>query len=297
MSNSADADADEACASCVKVEVDDVKLKKCACLLVKYCSVECQRNHRPQHKKACKKRIVEIRDEKLFKQPEESYLGECPLCCLPMPLDTDKSKMMACCSKFICDGCFYADKRREFEEGLEQRCPFCREIPPLSQEEGDKIMMKRVKANDPVAMNEKGKQCRDEGDYEGAVEYLTKAAELGDIEAHYNLSCLYHQGERVEIDIKKAVYHLDTAAIGGHPRARHNLGCYEAANGRLDRAAKHFIIAAKQGYDKALEKIKFGFAKGFVKKEDYAAALRGHQAAVDATKSKQREEANTFFDL
>lgn len=28
-----------------------------------------------------------------------------------------------------------------------------------------------------------------------------------------------------------------------------------------------------------------------MRKEDYAAALRGHQAAVDAMKSKQREEA------
>jgi hypothetical protein len=28
-----------------------------------------------------------------------------------------------------------------------------------------------------------------------------------------------------------------------------------------------------------------------VSKDDYAAALRGHQAAVDATKSEQREEA------
>ena len=32
-------------------------------------------------------------------------------------------------------------------------------------------------------------------------------------------------------------------------------------------------------------------------KEDYAAALRGHQAAVDATKSKQREEAYVFNNL
>ena len=48
--------ADMCCASCGKAEVDDVKLKKCACNLLKYCSVECQRNHRPQHKKTCKQR-------------------------------------------------------------------------------------------------------------------------------------------------------------------------------------------------------------------------------------------------
>ena len=48
--------ADEVCASCGKAAVDDVKLKKCACNLVKYCSVACQKDHRPQHKKICKKK-------------------------------------------------------------------------------------------------------------------------------------------------------------------------------------------------------------------------------------------------
>jgi hypothetical protein len=47
--------ADEVCASCGIAAVDDVTLKKCACDLVKYCSVACQKNHRPQHKKLCKK--------------------------------------------------------------------------------------------------------------------------------------------------------------------------------------------------------------------------------------------------
>jgi hypothetical protein len=54
---------------------------------------------------------------------------------------------------------------------------------------------------------------------------------------------------------------------------------------------KHFIIAAKLGLDEALGTVKQGFAHGYVRKEDFEAALRGHQAAVDATKSQQREEA------
>ncbi len=48
---------------------------------------------------------------------------------------------------------------------------------------------------------------------------------------------------------------------------------------------KHFIIAAKQGHDDALEQVKLSFVDGFVTKEDYEAALRGHQAAVGATES------------
>ena len=37
--------ADEVCANCGKAAVDNIKLKKCACNLVKYCSVVCQKNH------------------------------------------------------------------------------------------------------------------------------------------------------------------------------------------------------------------------------------------------------------
>jgi TPR repeat protein len=99
------------------------------------------------------------------------------------------------------------------------------------------------------------------------------------------------RGKELRRTKKKEVYHLEEAAIGGHPDARYNLACYEVRNGRTDRATKHLIIAAKLGHDLALDKVKEGFAKGFLSKEDYEAALRGHQAALDATKSKQREEA------
>ena len=75
------------CASCGTAEGDDIKLKKCACHLVKYCSVACQKAHRPKHKKECKKRAAELKDEILFKQPESSHLGDCPICCLPLPID------------------------------------------------------------------------------------------------------------------------------------------------------------------------------------------------------------------
>ena len=49
------------------------------------------------------------------------------------------------------------------------------------------------------------------------------------------------------------------------------------------------IIAAKLGHDGSLEGLKDNIATGFVSKEDFAAALRSHQAAVDASKSPQRE--------
>jgi tetratricopeptide (TPR) repeat protein len=288
-------DSDEVCASCGIASIDDVKLKKCACDLVKYCSDGCKELHRPEHEEDCKERLAELREDKLFRQPDESYLGECSICCLPLPIDENKSRIMPCCCKTICNGCEHANKIREEEQGLEQKCAYCREPLPETQEEAEKINMKRVKVNDPAAIFKMGVKCLNEEDYEGAVEYWTKAAELGDISAQCNLSIMYYEGKGVEKDKKKEVYHLEEAAIGGHPIARFNLGNHEFNNGRIDRSMRHFIIAAKLGCDKSLENVKYGFTKGVVSKEDYAAALRGHQAAVDATKSEQREEAYAFF--
>jgi hypothetical protein len=286
---------DEACANCGKAEVDDVKLKKCACKLVRYCSIDCQKNHRPQHKKACKQRMTEIRDDFLFRQPDESNWGECPICFLPLPLAVrTQSREMTCCSKLICIGCCYA--ALESPDKIERRCPFCREPVPESKEEMKQNRMKRAKANDPVALCKVGEKRGDVGDFEGAFEYFAKAAALGEIRAHYNLSVMYHGGVGVEKNMKKAVYHAEEAAIGGHADARVNFGLYEGKGGRIDRMMKHFIIAANLGLDEALERVKKGFANGFVSKEDYAAALRGHQAAVDATKSPQRDVAQIFFD-
>ena len=152
MSSSTEQQADEVCAFCDKAAVDNIKLRLCtACKLVKYCCVECQKNHRPQHKKACKKRAAEIRDDNLFRQPDESHLGECSICCLPLPLDVNKWTVNSCCCKRICDGCQHATCVREREQGLEHRCPFCRETVPNSWDEKEnQNLMKRAKANDPM---------------------------------------------------------------------------------------------------------------------------------------------------
>eukprot|EP00985_Skeletonema_marinoi_P029740 scaffold28937_cov149-Skeletonema_marinoi.AAC.1 len=124
------------CASCGIAKVDDIKLMECAtCDLVKYCSDECKQDHKSQHKKACKNRAAELRDELLFKQPESTDLGDCPICCLPLPLDLSKSALTACCSKVICNGCDRANQVREIQGKLERKCPFCRKHAPSTMDE------------------------------------------------------------------------------------------------------------------------------------------------------------------
>jgi len=163
---------------------------------------------------------------------------------------------------------------------------------PVTKIEGRGVLEydEKREANDHVALREAGKRRYKDGDYKSAFEYLSKAAELGDVEAHYQLSFMYRAGEG-EKDEKKKLHHLEVAAIGGHPDARFDIGFIEYENGKPERSVKHWTIAAKLGHDHSLQSLSECYKGGFVSTEDFAAALRGHQAAVDATKSPQREAA------
>ena len=120
---------------------------------------------------------------------------------------------------------------------------------------------------------------------------------MENVHAHFQLSTMYFYGKGVEQDDKRAMYYAEMAAIFGHPYARHNLGCTEEReNGRMDRAAKHWIIAAKLGHDKSLERIKNLYKDGHVSKDDFTAALRGYQTAIESTKSPQRKEAEKYAE-
>ena len=311
MSEEDDAVTSYYCACCGIAEVDDIKLMDCDdCDLARYCSDECQGNHKSEHKEACRQRAAELRDELLFKQPKSSHLGDCPICCLPLSLDRRKFSMNSCCSIIICDGCRYAYKKREIEMRLQQdntdqwrqfekrlviACPFCREPEPKTDKDIYKRRMKRVEANDPAAMYQEGLKQYENGDYCTAFEYWSTAAEMGDIDAHCKLSDMYHYGHGVEKDEGKEIHLLEEAAIAGHPDARYNLGGHEWNNQNFERAVKHFSIAATQGHDEAIKTLMRGFKVGIVAKDVLAAALRAHKAAVDATKSALREEADRVY--
>ena len=278
------------CASCGIAELDDIKLKECdGCDLVRYCSDNCQEDHRSQHEAKCKERAAELRDEILFKQPESTHRGDCPICCVPLPIEDRKATSYSCCSKTVCIGCAYADNTRQHRENRQHfSCPFCRQN---RSEPVDTKLMKRVAANDPAAMNRMGWRLSRKWDYESAFKYWTKAAELGDVEAHYNLSIMYKKGQYVEKNEKKEIFHLEEAAIGGHAYARYNLGCHEERNGEMVRAVKHWIINANLGDDWSIQTLKDCYKDGKISKEDFAATLRAHHAAVKAMKSPQREAA------
>uniref|UniRef100_A0A7S2LHC7 RING-type domain-containing protein n=1 Tax=Skeletonema marinoi TaxID=267567 RepID=A0A7S2LHC7_9STRA len=223
---------------------------------------------------------------------ESTHVGDCPICLLPLRLDPAKSLFYSCCSKMICKGCDHANKIRQREEQLECTCPFCRQKLPKSDEEVNTNFMNRAATNnDPVALRQVGMKHYREGDYDAAFKCHTKAVDLGDVGAKFHLAHLYMGGEGVEKDMKMGLHYYEEAAIAGHPRARYSRACYEMVDGRIDRAVKHWIIAANLGDDDSIQTLKGCYARGEVSKEEFAAALRAHYAAVDATKSPQREAA------
>ncbi|EJK77370.1 hypothetical protein THAOC_00804 [Thalassiosira oceanica] len=292
-------DGDEACANCGKLGSDAVKLKNCtACRLVKYCGVECQRAHRKLHKKACKQRVAELKDEQLYNLGHERPEGDfCPICTLPIPLPTDdQSVSMACCLKRVCNGCHVAALKRGMDD-----CAFCR--TPIADNDADELAMiqARVKKKDPEAIN-----CIGEKYFYGllglqknmqkAVELYTEAAELGSIQALFDLGNVYDFGNGVQQDKAKAVEFFAKAAMQGHVLSRHNLGCIEGEKGNHDRAVRHFLISAKMGDEDSLENIKTAFKAGLATKEQYTEALKGYKDAVEEMKSHDRDEAKAYLD-
>ena len=182
----------DCCADCGSVAGEGVSLKACkSCMLVKYCNVNCQRNHWPTHKKVCKLRAAEIRDEALFKDPPPKE--DCPICFLPMPVkliacmtlppatilsvpiynyaeaneelaNNGTANFYSCCGKSICGGCIHSCR----ESGNDDKCPFCKaDRNGITDEEIVEEMMKRVKANDAVSI------CKLANDYyHGAIGLL-----------------------------------------------------------------------------------------------------------------------------
>ena len=57
------------CAACGKEGSSDDMNTCNKCKTVNYCNAACKKKHRNKHKKACERRVAELHDIELFKQP------------------------------------------------------------------------------------------------------------------------------------------------------------------------------------------------------------------------------------
>ena len=159
-------------------------------------------------------------------------------------------------------GCIHAADQADNR----QLCPFCRTPAADSDGEVIKSLKKRVVGDDALAMyNLSYFYERGEGglpqDYDKAMELLLRAGELGCATAYYNLASFCYNGRGVERDAKRAKYYNELSAVGGYVIARHNLGCMERDAGIMDRAVKHWMIAAGAGFDDSLNDIQDFFLR------------------------------------
>ena len=233
-----------------------------------------------------------ISDEELFKQPPPKE--DCPICFLRMPALETGYKYKACCGKAICSGCIHEVAKDGI--GL---CPFCRTPAPTTEKELIRRTLKRVGAGDAEALfnigcNYQGGTYGFEQNMDKAQELWHRAGELGCSSAYHNIGYAYVNDEGVGTDKKKALHYWELAAMGGDIAARHNLGVSEKKEGNMDRALKHLMIAVEDGSTESLEKIKQLYTDEFATKDDYAKALRSHQAYLDEIRSDQRDKAAAF---
>lgn len=221
---------------------------------------------------------------------------------LPHSLDMTKAMYQTCCSTFICNGCWVA-------AGIDivaAPCPFCRLPNTSSKVELLSRARKRSNAGDAAATHFLGDSCRlghmgQKKDLPQAVKLYTKAAELGSVEAHFELGDMYRTGEGTNKSISMSLYHLKTAAMSGHPGARYLLAMNEIETGWIGhseledenahRAIQHLTIAAKLGYTQALTTLKNFYSQQCITKDAFLDTLIGYQKAVEEQKSLQREIA------
>lgn len=268
--------------------------------MVRYCNAACKKKHRSKHKKACERRVAELHDGAIFKEPPPRE--DCPICFLPLPLDGGQAVFKSCCGKLICNGCIHAMDEEARGRGKVDLCAFCRTPASSSNKEEFKRIRKLMESgNDRAFYNFAGYYARGimgmPQDFAKASELYLRAGELGCAEGYCNLGNSYNNGRGVEVDKKEAKHFYELAAMNGNVYGRYNLGIVEGQAGNFHRAMKHFILAAKAGHKKSLDAVKLGFMNGIVAKGEYENTLRTYQEQHDEIKSEDRDKAKLCVNI
>ena len=191
---------------------------------------------------------------------------ECPICCLPFPPEDNAvglSSPLACCGKVICWGCQVgvlkqdctgADGRPKKNPltSVQITCPFCRDNPGkhIDYDRITSQYRKLAARGDAEGMYQLAKLYAGglgiEKDEQQEFELLTRAADLGCIDAIYSLSEHYGAGSLgLDVDEKKQRELLEKAAAMGDLVSIHNLGCYDMHRKNVEAGVCHLRVAER----------------------------------------------------
>eukprot|EP00571_Detonula_confervacea_P003255 CAMPEP_0172322400 /NCGR_PEP_ID=MMETSP1058-20130122/45765_1 /TAXON_ID=83371 /ORGANISM="Detonula confervacea, Strain CCMP 353" /LENGTH=156 /DNA_ID=CAMNT_0013038133 /DNA_START=368 /DNA_END=838 /DNA_ORIENTATION=+ len=129
-----------------------------------------------------------------------------------------------------------------------------------------------------------------------ALSLWLRSGKLGCAEAYYNVATEYYTGQVPGGNMLNTKHYWELAAMGGDTMARDNLGIFERNVGNIDRAVKHFTIAAGDGYETSLKPMRDFFKNGLVTKDDFEKVLRAHKESIDEIRSDQRDKAAASCD-
>ena len=294
ISDSNDIDTSEIIQTCAQSGKQGTNLNMCnKCKAVTYCNAACKKKHRKKHKKACERRLAELHEEQLFKDVEPD---ECPICFLPMPIETDATTFKSCCGKVICNGCMNAVNQDFHSRGKIPLCAYCRSPPESTMKEENKRIKRLLDTDNATA-------CYTYGNYyyrgehglpqnwAKANELWVKAGEYGHPSGYFNIGVSYRDGTGVDVDMKKALYYFELAAINGHVNARYILADIEGRAGEGHRALKHWVIGARAGHENCLDAVKQMFMRGCIDKDEYENTIRACYDRQKEMNSDARKKA------
>ena len=226
---------------------------------------------------------------------------ECPICMLPLPLDSKASTFLNCCGKFICIGCIHQGVVTNLKNGIPEdeikKCSFCRQLTPKNT---IKALKKLTKRNNPLAYMQLAghyKEGREvfQSDTK-SLELITCAAELGEIEAFSRIGSCYQDGFAVEEDISKAVEFYEVGAKKGSISAHQRLvKFHDYRSGNSQKSFKHLKVAASAGDQVAMDNLMANYkVNNLLSKEDLSQTLLAFQTSRNEMKNKERDEAIAF---
>ena len=237
---------------------------------------------------------------------------DCPICFVPLSRVARNSNYRACCGNRICVGCARENeasikKQNEEKNGGKKvvfSCPFCRELPPSSDDEIIRRLEARALKSDHIALKNLGGSFM-EGihglpqDDLKALDCYIRAVELGSHEAcaAIGMSYTYEEGIGVAVDKKRAALFERVGALRGCVLARHNIGNFEYESGNHEIGIRHWKIAAEGGGQPSLDPLKKIYnadgeipGKDFISKECMDSLYRVCHDAQEEIKSEEREK-------
>ena len=121
--------------------------------MVTYCNAACKKKHRSKHKKQCERRVAELHDEALFKEPPLEY-GDCPICFIRLPDMDSGRRYNSCCGKMVCGGCDHAPVLDNHGNIIvKKKCSFCRTPFAVSYDENIERVRKRMEVHQVKVSN------------------------------------------------------------------------------------------------------------------------------------------------